>query len=51
MTCIAWGRRAASGGASENGASTNGDKAPEPEQIINVVATGSVDQTVKIWLP
>lgn len=52
VTCLAWGRQSTSV-SMENGAATNGssDKAPETEKIINVVATGSVDQTIKIWLP
>ncbi|KIP08774.1 hypothetical protein PHLGIDRAFT_103964 [Phlebiopsis gigantea 11061_1 CR5-6] len=50
VACMAWGRQATSG-STENGATTNGSAAPEPEKIINVVATGSVDQTIKIWLP
>lgn len=49
VTCLAWGRQPPS--ANDSGASTNGSAASEPEKIINVVATGSVDQTVKIWLP
>lgn len=50
VACMAWGRQATSG-STENGATTNGSAALEPEKIINVVATGSVDQTIKIWLP
>lgn len=48
VTCLSWGRQPPS--ANENGAATNGSSA-EPDKIINVVATGSVDQTIKIWLP
>jgi platelet-activating factor acetylhydrolase IB subunit alpha len=49
VTTLAWGRQPASGGA-VNG--TNGDGvAAEPEKLVNVIATGSVDQTIKIWLP
>ena len=50
VKCLAWGRQATSVGT-ENGASTNGAAAETAEKIINVVASGSVDQTVKIWLP
>lgn len=50
VACMAWGRQSTSVNT-ENGATTNGSAASEPEKIINVVATGSVDQTIKIWLP
>ncbi|KAI0782224.1 dynein regulator [Abortiporus biennis] len=54
VNCLAWGRQSAAGGpgggeARTNGASANGQ--PDPEKIVNVVASGSVDQTIKIWLP
>ena len=52
VTCLAWGRQASSGGgdasAKPNGA---GGAKPEVEKFVNVVASGSVDQTIKIWLP
>ncbi|KAJ3509391.1 hypothetical protein NMY22_g16310 [Coprinellus aureogranulatus] len=52
VATLAWGRQPA-GGASEkkgvNGA--DGVDSGEPEKLVNVVATGSVDQTIKIWLP
>ncbi len=52
MTCLAWGRQAPvqSGDASAqpNG---SGDGKQELEKFVNVVASGSVDQTIKIWLP
>ncbi|TFY77049.1 hypothetical protein EWM64_g6963 [Hericium alpestre] len=44
--CMKTWRRA---DAKTNGAATG--SAPEPEKLVNVVATGSVDQHVKIWLP
>ena len=50
VTTLAWGRQSAAGGETK----TNGvdsDKTGEPEKFMNVVASGSVDQTVKIWLP
>lgn len=49
VTCLAWGRQT----TSSTGPKTNGsaDKAADMEKVVNVVATGSVDQTVKIWLP
>ncbi|KAG0660858.1 protein with putative role during mitosis [Rhodotorula mucilaginosa] len=60
VTTLAWGRAktsssAAAGGASSlpNGAggAANGASTAETAQVVNVVASGSVDQTVKIWLP
>ncbi|KAK1925406.1 WD40-repeat-containing domain protein [Papiliotrema laurentii] len=44
VTCMAWGRALVGGGGGADGKST------EPRRI-NVIATGSVDQTVKIWTP
>ncbi|KAG6854732.1 protein with putative role during mitosis [Blastosporella zonata] len=51
VTTLSWGRQSTSGGtATVNG--TSGDtSSADPEKLVNVVATGSVDQTVKIWLP
>lgn len=55
VTCLAWGRQTTSGGSGDGGAKPNGagagDKGGEPDKIVNVVASGSVDQTIKIWLP
>ncbi|KAI5480951.1 1-alkyl-2-acetylglycerophosphocholine esterase [Pseudohyphozyma bogoriensis] len=56
VTCMAWGRAPASGSAAPppatNGATTNGTSAPPAEiQTVNVLATGSVDMSVKVWLP
>ncbi|KAI0075257.1 miller-Dieker lissencephaly protein [Panus rudis PR-1116 ss-1] len=51
VTCLAWGRQSTST-ASGDGAKANGtDGKVEPEKVVNVVASGSVDQTIKIWLP
>jgi platelet-activating factor acetylhydrolase IB subunit alpha len=53
VTTLAWGRQTTSGGNKENkanGADDAGAKV-EPEKLLNVVASGSVDQTIKIWLP
>ncbi|GAA6047603.1 hypothetical protein JCM3770_001585 [Rhodotorula araucariae] len=52
VTTMAWGRAPAPGGQ-PNGAAVNGanSAAPDTAQLVNVVATGSVDQTIKIWLP
>ncbi|KAK2466814.1 hypothetical protein APHAL10511_001072 [Amanita phalloides] len=52
---LAWGRQLLSSAGGDSG--TNGadagpsSAAPESEKLVNVVATGSVDQTIKIWLP
>ncbi|KAG6851276.1 protein with putative role during mitosis [Arthromyces matolae] len=52
VTTLAWGRQPTSGGASSTTGATSEDaSAAEPDKLVNVVATGSVDQTVKIWLP
>ncbi|GAA5823243.1 hypothetical protein JCM10212_003602 [Sporobolomyces blumeae] len=61
VTTMAWGRRASvasvigNGGATstDGGGQVNGDggAGEKPAQIVNVVATGSVDLTVKIWTP
>jgi len=51
VTTLAWGRRAvATTEANVNGSNpaSTADSAPK---FVNVVATGSVDQTIKIWLP
>lgn len=53
VTCLAWGRQSttakADGGdqSKANGASS----ADSVERVANVVASGSVDQTIRIWLP
>ncbi|KXN86934.1 Nuclear distribution protein PAC1 [Leucoagaricus sp. SymC.cos] len=53
VSTLVWGRQSASSGnsgdAKANGAT--GGSSTEPEKLVNVVATGSVDQTIKIWLP
>ena len=50
VATLAWGRQSSSGGKDTN--VVEGEKATdEPEKLVNVVASGSVDQTVKIWLP
>lgn len=57
ITSLAWGRQSTAkssegdGAAKPNGAGSSHAKGAEVEKIINVVATGSVDQTIKIWLP
>lgn len=44
VTCMAWGR-AVMGGSSESNGNAGKDDA---RRIVNVLATGSVDQTVKV---
>ncbi|BGO89457.1 hypothetical protein NBRC10512v2_001415 [Rhodotorula toruloides] len=50
VTTMAWGRAPAPGASQPNGAATNGTNGAHAEsaQLVNVVATGSVDQTVKM---
>ena len=55
---MAWGRATTGGGsaaAGEGGASAtrgvNGSADGEEPKRVNVVATGSVDKTVKVWTP
>jgi platelet-activating factor acetylhydrolase IB subunit alpha len=48
VTCMAWGR------ASTGSVATNGTKSPENdsgEKKVNVLATGSVDLSAKVWTP
>lgn len=51
VTSLAWGRTKASAGA--NDTKTNGDaKAKnDDDRVVNVCASGSTDQTIKIWTP
>ena len=52
VTCLAWGRQApAQSGGDAGKANGAGDGHQEVEKFVNVVASGSVDQTIKIWLP
>ncbi|KAM0753877.1 dynein regulator [Meredithblackwellia eburnea MCA 4105] len=52
VTCMSWGRAPAPGSAATNGsAGANGVNGAVDVQTVNVLATGSVDQSVKIWLP
>ncbi|KAH8927891.1 dynein regulator [Atractiella rhizophila] len=48
VSCLTWGRRKLSPKPGIDG--VNGDTAAE-EAMVNVLASGSVDQSVKIWLP
>ncbi|GAA5881529.1 hypothetical protein JCM3774_002013 [Rhodotorula dairenensis] len=49
VTTMAWGRAKTSAATLPNGA--GGANHAETAQVVNVVASGSVDQTVKIWVP
>ncbi|OSD08495.1 dynein regulator [Trametes coccinea BRFM310] len=49
INCMAWGPQAPTDPTKANGAPGSGKA--EPDKFVNVVATGSVDQTIKIWLP
>jgi len=55
VTCMSWGRTTVAGpvtNGAENGVVNGGPSAPKSEpRLVNVLATGSVDQSVKIWLP
>lgn len=52
VTCLAWGRQApAQSGEPSAAPNGSGDAKQEAEKFVNVVASGSVDQTIKIWLP
>lgn len=51
VTCLAWGRQLASSGGGAKVGANGAPNGGEAEKVVNVVATGSVDQTVKIWLP
>lgn len=52
VTSLAWGRTKASAGAAD--VKVNGDpkaKSSDDERVVNVCASGSTDQTIKIWTP
>ena len=56
VTTMQWGRKRIGGAQPEGDASktngVNGDKASdEPEKLVNVLATGCTDHSIKIWLP
>jgi platelet-activating factor acetylhydrolase IB subunit alpha len=48
---MAWGRALAGGDAAKINGSNPNDPTKEGERRVNVCATGSVDQTVKVWAP
>lgn len=50
VTCMTWGRTAM-GGSNGEGKVVNGDAGTSGVRRVNVLATGSVDQTVKVsWI-
>ncbi|KAJ9107474.1 hypothetical protein QFC21_000927 [Naganishia friedmannii] len=55
VSCMSWGRTTmGAGGAAPQLNGVGGDKASGGKEVkkrVNVLATGSVDQTIKIWLP
>ena len=51
VTCLAWGRQAPAQSSDGSAAPNGSGDAKEVEKFVNVVASGSVDQTIKIWLP
>ncbi|KAF8891189.1 WD40-repeat-containing domain protein [Infundibulicybe gibba] len=53
VTTLAWGRQIAGANADKVESKADADAGPsaEPEKLVNVVASGSVDLTIKIWLP
>jgi platelet-activating factor acetylhydrolase IB subunit alpha len=50
VTSFAWGRQLSSGGATKDG-KVNGTDGAEPEKLVNVAASASVDQSIKVWMP
>lgn len=46
VTCMSWGRTIVSGAATTNGKEANGKESGD--RLVNVIATGSVDQTIKV---
>ena len=51
VTCLAWGRQAPAQSSDGPAAPNGSGDAKDVEKFVNVVASGSVDQTIKIWLP
>ena len=51
VTCLAWGRTSGPDEVAKPNGTTTDDKAAEEHKFVNVVASGSVDKTIKIWLP
>ena len=51
VTTLAWGRRVVATTEANTNGSTAATTADSTPKFVNVVATGSVDQTIKVWLP
>jgi len=51
VTTLAWGRRAVASTETNTNGSGTANTADSTPKFVNVVATGSVDQTIKVWLP
>lgn len=51
VTCLSWGRTTAKSGGSNPNGTSGADKSGAEERRVNVIATGSVDKSVKIWAP
>lgn len=54
VTCMTWGRASAGGGpptTNADSADLNSANASANRRVVTVLATGSVDQTIKIWAP
>jgi platelet-activating factor acetylhydrolase IB subunit alpha len=50
INSLAWGRQVVSAGGKKDG-KVNGTDEVEPDKVVNVVASASIDQTIKVWLP
>lgn len=51
VTCLAWGKAPGPGAVVANGTGTNGTASTAVVYPVNVIATGSVDQTIRVWTP
>ena len=51
VTTLAWGRRTIATTETKANGSAASNTTDTALKFINVVATGSVDQTIKVWLP
>ncbi|KAG0142290.1 hypothetical protein CROQUDRAFT_662725 [Cronartium quercuum f. sp. fusiforme G11] len=54
VTCMAWGRATAGGGpptTNEDSSKLNSGGVSSSSRVVTVMATGSVDQSIKIWMP
>lgn len=51
VTTLAWGRQPAGGATATTNGVNGASSTTDSDKLVNVVASGSVDQTIKIWLP